>query len=69
MPQRGLLWSVLVLALCLGCVVEEVVCQTELTADDKLEILNAHNNFRGMVTPTAANMERMVSNCDSLVFS
>ncbi len=35
--------------------------QTGLSASDKDELLIAHNYFRGIVDPIAANMERMVS--------
>ncbi len=35
--------------------------QTSLSAADKQTILNEHNRLRGMVSPTAANMLRMVS--------
>ena len=34
--------------------------ETKLTESDRQEILDAHNNFRGMVDPTASNMQRMV---------
>ena len=32
-----------------------------LTDEEKLEILKAHNHFRGMATPVATDMEMMVS--------
>ena len=35
-------------------------CQTGLSDRDKQELLNAHNHFRGIVDPTASNMEEMV---------
>ena len=34
--------------------------QTSLSSQDQQELLNAHNHFRGIVDPTASNMERMV---------
>ena len=47
--------------LLLSCVLfEGVLCQTGLTDADEQEILDAHNSFRGQVSPSAANMERMV---------
>ena len=52
---------IMFLALCLGCLVEEVMSQNSLTEDDKQEILDAHNTLRRMVSPTASNMELMVS--------
>lgn len=39
-----------------GC----VNAQTGLSEDEKQQLLNAHNNFRSRVYPTATNMERMV---------
>ena len=33
-----------------------------LTDDEKEEVLRAHNYYRGLVDPVAANMERMVRN-------
>ena len=51
--------KVIVLALCL---VVEVNCQTSLSQSDKDELLNAHNNLRGQVSPAASNMETMVRN-------
>ncbi len=38
--------------------------QTELSVADKQTILNEHNRLRGMVSPTVANMLRMVSLSD-----
>ena len=35
--------------------------QTQLTVADRLEILDAHNYFRGMVDPPAANIQRLVN--------
>ena len=36
------------------------VCQTGLSSRDEQELLSAHNYFRGIVDPTASNMEQMV---------
>lgn len=41
-----------------------VSAQTSLSNQDQQELLNAHNHFRGIVNPTASNMERMVSYID-----
>lgn len=41
-----------------------VSAQTSLSNQDQQEVLNAHNHFRGIVNPTASNMERMVSYMD-----
>lgn len=37
-----------------------VSAQNSLSAEDKQELLDAHNMFRGMVNPPATNMLRMV---------
>ena len=37
-----------------------VFSQTGLSASEKQTILNEHNRLRGLVRPTAANMQRMV---------
>ena len=37
--------------------------ETGLSDNEKKEVLNAHNHYRGQVDPIAANMERMVSIC------
>ena len=39
--------------------------ECQLTPGEEQEILDTHNMLRGMVSPTAANMERMVSNHDA----
>ena len=36
-------------------------CQTGLSSADMQQILDEHNRLRGLVNPTAANMERMVN--------
>ncbi len=41
--------------------VGEALSQTELSSADKQTTLDEHNRLRGMVSPTAANMLRMVS--------
>ncbi len=41
--------------------VGEALSQTELSSADKQATLDEHNRLRGMVSPTAANMLRMVS--------
>jgi hypothetical protein len=43
------------------CLVFYVDCQTSLSQNDKDYILEIHNTLRVMVSPTASNMERMVS--------
>lgn len=37
-----------------------------LTAEDKEKFLDEHNKFRGMVKPTSADMEFMVSDRDNM---
>ena len=37
-----------------------VMSQTQLTDEDKQAILNYHNTLRGIVSPTATNMQLMV---------
>ena len=50
----------LLLTICLSFLMAEVAfCQ--LTESEKEEILNEHNRLRGIVTPTASNMERLVT--------
>ena len=44
-----------------GCLSSFTQCQTSLSSSDKEELLLAHNYFRSIVSPTAANMQRMVS--------
>ena len=51
--------SSLLFLLCL--LVVNVASQTNLTDEDKETILNEHNRLRGIVSPTASNMQRMVS--------
>ena len=41
--------------------VYEGSCQTSLSSQDQQELLNVHNHYRGLVSPTASNMETMVS--------
>lgn len=38
-----------------------VLAQVGLSHDEKLELLRAHNYFRGRVNPVATNVEKMVS--------
>ena len=49
------------LVLFLGCMEREVMGQTGLTESDQQDILDMHNQLRGIVNPTASNMETMVS--------
>ena len=49
----------IVVILCCGFV-DESWCQTSLSSQDQQELLNAHNHYRGLVNPTASNMQRMV---------
>ena len=51
------------LALVLSCLLaaEGVMGQTRLSESDKQSILDAHNRLRGMVNPSASNMQIMVS--------
>ena len=49
----------IVVILCCGFV-DESSCQTSLSSQDQQELLNAHNHYRGLVNPTASNMQRMV---------
>ena len=46
--------------ICLGYV-DQAMCQTSLSSQDQQELLNAHNHYRSIVSPSASNMERMVS--------
>lgn len=41
--------------------VDQALCQTSLSSQDQQELLNAHNHYRSIVSPSASNMERMVS--------
>ena len=44
-------------ALFLSCVlIKEGICQTGLSNANKQDILNAHNNLRGQVSPSASNI-------------
>ena len=54
----AMLWCLLFLvsSLSLG----PVFSQTGLSASEKQTILNEHNRLRELVSPTAANMQRMV---------
>ena len=47
--------------LCLVAVVWVQPASGKLSSDQKEEILNAHNYYRGRVDPIATNMLRMVS--------
>lgn len=46
--------------ICLGFV-DQALRQTSLSSQDQQELLNAHNHYRSIVSPSASNMERMVS--------
>ena len=50
----------IVVALCY-CFVHESSCQTSLSSHDQQELLDAHNHYRGIVTPTASDMQTMVT--------
>ena len=50
----------IVVALCY-CFVRESSCQTSLSSQDQQELLDAHNHYRGIVTPTASDMQTMVT--------
>ena len=52
--MKGLL---LLLAVCLG----SAHAGGGLSESDRQSILDAHNRFRGMVNPTASNMQEMAS--------
>ena len=41
--------------------VDQALCQTSLSSQDQQKLLNAHNHYRSIVSPSASNMERMVS--------
>ncbi len=41
--------------------VASVMSTSGLTDDEKKEVLNAHNYYRGLVDPVASNMQRVVS--------
>ena len=47
----------LIVGLLLSVLVEDIACLTEA---EKMIILDAHNRFRGMVRPPAADMQKMV---------
>ncbi len=46
---------------CLLVIAGIVLCTGYLTPEEKLIILNAHNDIRSDVSPTAANMVKLVS--------
>ena len=46
----------LVAALCYFFV-HESSCQTSISNQDQQELLNAHNRYRGIITPTASDMQ------------
>ena len=50
----------IVVALCY-CFIHESSCQTSLSNQDQQELLDAHNHYRGIVTPTASDMQTMVT--------
>ena len=47
--------------LLVSVVLGHALCQSGLSSTEKQTILNEHNKRRGLVSPTAANMKRMVS--------
>ena len=47
--------------ICCSLLLYRAAGQTSLSSEDQQELLNAHNHFRGIVSPHASNMERMVS--------
>ncbi len=55
------MWRFLSACVVLGTVVLQAAAQTSLTEEDKQELLDVHNDLRGMVNPPARNMLRMVS--------
>ena len=61
-----LIFTFAAVALVCGCMLQtaeaaRVARQNNgLSDDEKVEMLRAHNHFRGMVSPIATNMERMV---------
>ena len=55
------MWVTLVLVIALGIHGTIVYAQNSLSEDNKQELLDIHNLFRGIVTPPASNMLRMVS--------
>lgn len=63
MKNFGPLFHSLAMFLVIGVLllqVHDVSCRTGLSSQDKQELLNAHNHFRGIVNPPASNMEKMV---------
>ena len=58
MPKRSVYLAFVVFLILL---LDRVLGQSGLSKLDEQEILDSHNYFRGLVTPTASNMERMVS--------
>ena len=52
-------YNLAVVILC-SLLLNQVSAQTGLSAQDQQELLDAHNHFRGIVNPTASNMETMV---------
>lgn len=60
LPSRimALQWSVVFLLLALAC----RAYGQGLSEEEKEEILNAHNHYRGLVDPIATNMLTMVRN-------
>ncbi len=55
------MWRFLCACVVLGTVVLQAAAQTSLTEEDRQELLDVHNDLRGMVNPPARNMLRMVS--------
>jgi hypothetical protein len=52
-----LVWIIVASVLCVPL---DVFGQTGLSQSEEQEVLDAHNNFRGSVNPSAVNMRRMV---------
>ena len=50
-----------VVASLLCCSLSETFCLAKITPAERNEIVNLHNNLRASVTPSASNMEKMVS--------
>ena len=52
--------KLLVAALCFFTL-DQTFCGARITAEERKEIVHVHNRLRGSATPSASNMEKMVS--------
>ena len=57
LTKLAIMIAKLIVGLLLSVLVEDIACLTEA---EKMIILDAHNRFRGIVSPPAADMQKMV---------